>query len=339
MSTQLAALSNELAAAVQQAERHVVAVHARPRFSSSGVLWKPGVVVTAEHTIRREEEIRVTLPDGNTVPATLAGADSGTDIAVLKVESPAGDSTLSTAMSVPESAPARVAGTVLPSGSVTRISSSRRMVCSAVTTTPGFHSTPLEENRGRACTATTWRSACWTAAASSLESAASCVDIDCLLYFQDASGPRIAASVIRLGKNRSTIFVAVAEEAEGLHIGKIAFAAALGDRHNVIGIPETVAAAPVLFELLARSPVELALVFAQRFGVDAARGTDAAVAQKDLLPQITGVGAQLPFVDAVRAAKREPAFGHFETAPSAEALLALDPSAGHGAPPAHSRKS
>jgi S1-C subfamily serine protease len=90
MSTQLAALSNELAAAVQQAERHVVAVHARPRFSSSGVLWKPGVVVTAEHTIRREEEIRVTLPDGNTVPATLAGADSGTDIAVLKVESPAG---------------------------------------------------------------------------------------------------------------------------------------------------------------------------------------------------------------------------------------------------------
>jgi S1-C subfamily serine protease len=51
------------------------------------VLWKPGVVVTAEHTVRREEEITVTLPDGNTVPATLAGADPGTDIAVLRVES------------------------------------------------------------------------------------------------------------------------------------------------------------------------------------------------------------------------------------------------------------
>src|SRR5690349_15528470 len=86
MSTQLAALSNELAAAVKQAERHVVAVHARPRFSSSGVLWKPGVIVTAEHTVRREEEITVTLPDGKTIPATLAGADSGTDIAVLKIE-------------------------------------------------------------------------------------------------------------------------------------------------------------------------------------------------------------------------------------------------------------
>jgi S1-C subfamily serine protease len=86
MSTQLAALSNELAAAVKQAERHVVAVHARPRFSSSGVLWKPGVIVTAEHTVRREEEITVTLPDGSTVPATLAGADPGTDIAVLKID-------------------------------------------------------------------------------------------------------------------------------------------------------------------------------------------------------------------------------------------------------------
>ena len=86
MSAQLAALSNEIAAAVKQSERHVVAVHARPRFSSSGVLWKPGVIVTAEHTIRREEEITVTLPDGKTVPATLAGSDSGTDIAVLKTE-------------------------------------------------------------------------------------------------------------------------------------------------------------------------------------------------------------------------------------------------------------
>ena len=46
----------------------MVAVHARPRFSSSGVIWRPGMVVTAEHTIRREEEITVTLPDGSNVP-------------------------------------------------------------------------------------------------------------------------------------------------------------------------------------------------------------------------------------------------------------------------------
>jgi S1-C subfamily serine protease len=87
MSTQLSALSSELAAAVKHAEAHVVAIHARPRFSSSGVVWQPGVIVTAEHTIRQEEEITVTLPDGNTVSATLAGADPGTDIAVLRIDS------------------------------------------------------------------------------------------------------------------------------------------------------------------------------------------------------------------------------------------------------------
>jgi len=87
MANELAALSNELAAAVQQAGSMVVAVHARPRFSSSGVFWRPGVIVTAQHTVRREEEITVTLPDGNNVAATLAGTDAGTDIAVLKVDS------------------------------------------------------------------------------------------------------------------------------------------------------------------------------------------------------------------------------------------------------------
>src|SRR5579863_1906149 len=86
MANELAALSNELAQAVERAGSTVVAVHARPRFSSSGVFWRPGILVTAEHTIRREEEITVTLPDGKNAPATLAGSDAGTDLAVLKVE-------------------------------------------------------------------------------------------------------------------------------------------------------------------------------------------------------------------------------------------------------------
>jgi len=86
MTNELAALSNELAGAVERAGHAVVAVHARPRFSSSGVFWRPGVIVTAEHTIRREEDIQVTLPDGSNVAATLAGSDAGTDVAVLRVE-------------------------------------------------------------------------------------------------------------------------------------------------------------------------------------------------------------------------------------------------------------
>ena len=86
MTNELAALSQELAGAVERAGRAVTAVHARPRFSSSGVFWRPGVIVTAEHTIRREEEITVTLPDGRNGPATLAGTDPGTDVAVLKTD-------------------------------------------------------------------------------------------------------------------------------------------------------------------------------------------------------------------------------------------------------------
>jgi S1-C subfamily serine protease len=86
MANQLAVLSNELAEVVERVGRSVVAVHARPRFSSSGVFWRPGIVVTAEHTIRREEEIAVTLPDGKNAAATLAGSDAGTDLAVLRVE-------------------------------------------------------------------------------------------------------------------------------------------------------------------------------------------------------------------------------------------------------------
>src|SRR5207244_2291204 len=34
----------------------------------------------------REEEITVTLPDGRNAPATLAGTDPGTDVAVLKTD-------------------------------------------------------------------------------------------------------------------------------------------------------------------------------------------------------------------------------------------------------------
>ena len=41
MANELAALSTELAAIVQRTGPSVVAVHARPRFASSGVFWRP----------------------------------------------------------------------------------------------------------------------------------------------------------------------------------------------------------------------------------------------------------------------------------------------------------
>ncbi|HXS93688.1 MAG TPA: trypsin-like peptidase domain-containing protein [Candidatus Limnocylindrales bacterium] len=90
MGQELAAFSTEISRLVAAAAASAAAVHARPRFSSSGVFWRPGVIVTAEHTVRREDDIRVTLPDGQTTAATLAGSDPGTDLAVLRVEGDAG---------------------------------------------------------------------------------------------------------------------------------------------------------------------------------------------------------------------------------------------------------
>ena len=79
-------ISNNLAEAVELAGRAVVAVNARQRIPSSGVHWRSGVIVTADHTVRRDEEITVTLPDNRSVPATLTGRNSSTDLAVLKVQ-------------------------------------------------------------------------------------------------------------------------------------------------------------------------------------------------------------------------------------------------------------
>src|SRR2546426_12184779 len=85
LSTVLQSLSTELADAVQSAGRAVVAIHARRRIPASGVHWRPGVVVSTNHTISRDENITATLPDGTTAAATLAGRDPGTDLAVLKL--------------------------------------------------------------------------------------------------------------------------------------------------------------------------------------------------------------------------------------------------------------
>jgi len=84
MSMELIELSNALVKATDHTAASVVAVHTEARRSSSGVIWRPGVIVTAEHALRGDEEIQATLPNGRIVPAILAGRDPSTDLAVLK---------------------------------------------------------------------------------------------------------------------------------------------------------------------------------------------------------------------------------------------------------------
>jgi S1-C subfamily serine protease len=62
-----------------------VAVKEGGRSGVSGTIWREGVVLTAEHTIRGRERVTLVLPSGQTASAAVAGGDPSTDIAVLKV--------------------------------------------------------------------------------------------------------------------------------------------------------------------------------------------------------------------------------------------------------------
>src|SRR5438270_13593488 len=79
-------LSNALAGAVERASGAVLAVHGRPRLPSTGVRWRAGLVVTANHTVEADREVTLTAPDGRTLSAQVAGRDPRLDIAVLRTD-------------------------------------------------------------------------------------------------------------------------------------------------------------------------------------------------------------------------------------------------------------
>jgi S1-C subfamily serine protease len=86
MADALSQFSRHLASTIEAASATVVAVHGRGRIASSGIIWEPGLVVTAEEAVERDTDLAVTLPDGRRVEATLAGRDASTDIAVLRFD-------------------------------------------------------------------------------------------------------------------------------------------------------------------------------------------------------------------------------------------------------------
>src|SRR6266436_5886275 len=82
----LLAFSQGLAKAVERVSKAVVAVDARPRVATSGIVWRDGVIVSTNHTVQRGEEITIQLADGRRLSANLVGRDPSTDLAVLRVE-------------------------------------------------------------------------------------------------------------------------------------------------------------------------------------------------------------------------------------------------------------
>ncbi|HET9590752.1 MAG TPA: trypsin-like peptidase domain-containing protein [Anaerolineales bacterium] len=85
MPNALTDFSNGLTAAVEKGAASTVLVDARKRYPASGIAYSEDLVLTAEHVVTREENIMVTLPDGRSVAATIAGRDPGSDLAVLRL--------------------------------------------------------------------------------------------------------------------------------------------------------------------------------------------------------------------------------------------------------------
>ena len=89
MSTQLnslADLSRAGAALAARIAQSTVAVASGGRRSTSGFLWRPGLVVTAEPALESEDNLSIVTPDGRSLSATLAGRDPSTAVALLKID-------------------------------------------------------------------------------------------------------------------------------------------------------------------------------------------------------------------------------------------------------------
>ena len=97
-STSLTDLSAAFVDLVASVAPSAVAVHS-DRSRSSGFVWRPGLIVTADESLSEEGAVSVTLPGGTSVAAHVVGRDPTTDIALLRVDtdllpSPIGESPL-----------------------------------------------------------------------------------------------------------------------------------------------------------------------------------------------------------------------------------------------------
>lgn len=82
----LVELSDALVDAAEKAGRATVLVNARRRMPASGIAYAADLILTADHIVEREEDIKVMLADGTELAAKVAGRDPGSDLAVLKLE-------------------------------------------------------------------------------------------------------------------------------------------------------------------------------------------------------------------------------------------------------------
>jgi S1-C subfamily serine protease len=88
MSNALVDHSNSFADAVERAGDCIVTVNEGGRAGVSGTIWRDSLVVTAEHTIRGQQEVTIESPNGGSSSAAVVGRDPTTDVALLRLKDP-----------------------------------------------------------------------------------------------------------------------------------------------------------------------------------------------------------------------------------------------------------
>jgi S1-C subfamily serine protease len=78
--------THDLADAVERVAAFAVGLGTRRRGLAAGVVWQPGVVLTAASAIGHAGQVHVVRPDGETVIGEVRGTDGGTDLAVVSVD-------------------------------------------------------------------------------------------------------------------------------------------------------------------------------------------------------------------------------------------------------------
>ena len=79
------AIGSALPDAVERIAASVVGLSMR-RASASGLVWRPGVVVTTASALWRAHRLQVVLPEGEPVAGEIRGVDVGSDLAVVTFE-------------------------------------------------------------------------------------------------------------------------------------------------------------------------------------------------------------------------------------------------------------
>jgi S1-C subfamily serine protease len=83
--TTLDNFSNDLAAAVERGGAGTVLVDARHRYPASGIAYAADLVLTADHVITRDDDLRIATADKKSFAVTIAGRDPNSDLALLRL--------------------------------------------------------------------------------------------------------------------------------------------------------------------------------------------------------------------------------------------------------------